>query len=496
MTTSSGNGAAVPAARARRGRRLWGVIAASVVGTSLEWYDFFLYGTAAALVFGKLFFPTSDPLVGTLLAFATYAVGFVARPVGGVIAGHIGDRSGRRRVLVGTLLVMGLRHVSRSGCLPTYGTIGVAAPILLVTLRFVQGLGLGGEWGGAVLMVSEHGDERRRGLYASWPQVGVPAGNLLAAGVLALLAATLSDDAFTSWGWRIPFLLSAAARRRRAVHPAADRGVAAVQGGRGDGRRRRRARCSRSCASTRASSAIAFGARLGTDVAFYVFALFIITYVTTELGLSKSIGAGRRAHRLGPPALPHPGLRRAVGPRGPAARLRRPARWARCAVGVRLLPAAGHEGVGLDRGRRRRRPALPRAHVRAAGGVHLRAVRHAGALQRRLARLPAGRRGGRGAGADHRDRAARRLRLLAAPSRSTSRAALLVTLVALAVARESAGEDLEETAAGGGGTAGPRPGAEPGSRRCARRDACAAPASAWTWAARSPTSSRWWTAGW
>jgi metabolite-proton symporter len=286
MTTSSGNGAAVPAARARRGRRLWGVIAASVVGTSLEWYDFFLYGTAAALVFGKLFFPTSDPLVGTLLAFATYAVGFIARPVGGVIAGHIGDRSGRRRVLVGTLLVMGLATCA-IGLLPTYGTIGVAAPILLVTLRFVQGLGLGGEWGGAVLMVSEHGDERRRGLYASWPQVGVPAGNLLAAGVLALLAATLSDDAFTSWGWRIPFLLSALLVavglfiRLRIEESPLFKEVEET--------------------ATKAQSpvldvvrvyprqlAIAFGARLGTDVAFYVFALFIITYVTTELGLSKS----------------------------------------------------------------------------------------------------------------------------------------------------------------------------------------------------------------
>src|SRR5689334_13662232 len=286
MTTSSGNGAAAPAARARRGRRLWGVIAASVVGTSLEWYDFFLYGTAAALVFGKLFFPTSDPLVGTLLAFATYAVGFIARPVGGVIAGHLGDRTGRRRVLVGTLLVMGLATCA-IGLLPTYGTIGVAAPILLVVLRFVQGLGLGGEWGGAVLMVSEHGDERRRGLYASWPQVGVPAGNLLAAGVLAVLAATLSDDAFDSWGWRIPFLLSAVLvgvglfiRLRIEESPLFQE----VE----------------ESATTAKSPvldvvrvyprqlAIAFGARLGTDVAFYVFALFIITYVTTELGLSKS----------------------------------------------------------------------------------------------------------------------------------------------------------------------------------------------------------------
>jgi MFS family permease len=191
-----------------RRRSLWQVVAASVVGTSLEWYDFFLYGTAAALVFGDLFFPDAEPLVGTLLAFATYAVGFVARPFGGAIAGHAGDRLGRRNVLVATLLVMGVATCA-IGLLPTYATIGIAAPILLVALRFVQGLGLGGEWGGAVLMVSEHGDQERRGLYASWPQVGVPAGNLLAAGVLALMAALLSESAFESWGWRVPFLLSA-----------------------------------------------------------------------------------------------------------------------------------------------------------------------------------------------------------------------------------------------------------------------------------------------
>src|SRR3954467_3161809 len=170
-------------------------VTTAVLGQILEWYDFFLYGTAAALVFGKLFFPTSDPLVGTLLAFATYAVGFVARPVGGVIAGPLGDRTGRRRVLVATLLVMGLATCA-IGLLPTYGTIGVAAPVLLVVLRFVQGLRLGGGGGGcgrgwgrgggrgaAVRRVSGRGDGSRSGLYASWPQVGVPAGNLFPAGV-------------------------------------------------------------------------------------------------------------------------------------------------------------------------------------------------------------------------------------------------------------------------------------------------------------------------
>ena len=262
------------------------VVAASVIGTSLEWYDFFLYGTAAALVFGELFFPDAEPLVGTLLAFATYAVGFVARPIGGVIAGHFGDRAGRRNVLVVTLLVMGVATFA-IGLLPTYATIGVAAPMLLVALRFVQGLGLGGEWGGAVLMVSEHGDQRRRGLYASWPQVGVPAGNLLAAGVLALLAAVLTDEAFTAWGWRVPFLLSAVLvlvglfiRLRVEESPLFQEVEETAT--------RARAPLIEVIRSYPRQLAIAFGARIGTDVAFYVFTLFILTYVTEQVGLSKS----------------------------------------------------------------------------------------------------------------------------------------------------------------------------------------------------------------
>ena len=258
-----------------------------MVGTSLEWYDFFLYGTAAALVFGDLFFPDAEPLVGTLLAFATYAVGFVARPVGGVIAGHFGDRAGRRNVLVVTLLVMGLATCA-IGLLPTYGSIGIAAPILLVTLRFVQGLGLGGEWGGAVLMVSEHGDQQKRGLYASWPQVGVPAGNLLAAGVLAVLAAVLTEDAFSAWGWRVPFLLSAVLvfvglfiRLRIEESPLFKQVEETAT--------RARAPLVEVFRRYPRQLAIAFGARIGTDVAFYVFALFIITYATDQVGLSDSV---------------------------------------------------------------------------------------------------------------------------------------------------------------------------------------------------------------
>jgi metabolite-proton symporter len=184
------------------------VVMASLIGTTIEWYDFFLYGSAAALIFNKLFFPSFDPLVGTLLAFATYAVGFVARPLGGIVFGHFGDKVGRKRLLMLSLMLMGVATVL-IGLLPTYGQIGVWAPIALIALRLVQGFAVGGEWGGAVLMAAEHGDSARRGFWASWPQAGVAAGSLLSAGVLAIMANFQSEADFLAWGWRVPFLLSA-----------------------------------------------------------------------------------------------------------------------------------------------------------------------------------------------------------------------------------------------------------------------------------------------
>lgn len=183
------------------------VVLASFIGTSIEWYDFFLYGTAAALVFGKLFFPALDPLAGTMASFGTYAVGFFARPLGGVIFGHYGDKIGRKSVLVTTLVMMGL-STFLIGMLPTYDQIGPLAPILLVVLRFIQGLGVGGEWGGAVLLAVEHGHAGRRGFYASSAQAGVPAGMLLANGAFFLVSA-LPEDEFLNWGWRVPFLAGA-----------------------------------------------------------------------------------------------------------------------------------------------------------------------------------------------------------------------------------------------------------------------------------------------
>jgi len=179
---------------------------ASAVGSALEWYDFFIYGTAAALVFGEIFFPKSDPTIGTLLAFATFGVGFVARPFGGLVFGHLGDRIGRKPVLVITLIMVGA-GTFLIGLLPTYNSIGVWAPIMLVVLRLVQGFGAGAEYGGAVIMAVEHAPPGKRGLFGSFAPLGVTVGLLLANGVFALFAA-LPHEEFVSWGWRVPFLLS------------------------------------------------------------------------------------------------------------------------------------------------------------------------------------------------------------------------------------------------------------------------------------------------
>ncbi|MFD1934399.1 MULTISPECIES: MFS transporter [Nonomuraea] len=264
------------------------VILASLIGTSLEWYDFFLYSTAASLVFGKLFFPTFDPLNATLLALVTNAVAFVARPLGGIVFGHFGDRVGRKTVLVVTLLVMGV-STFLIGVLPTYAAIGAAAPVLLGLLRFVQGLGLGGEWGGAVIMSMEHGEPGRRGFNASWPQVGVPAGFILATALLGILDATMSEAAFLSWGWRVPFLLSGVlvlvglwVRVKITESPlfaeVEQKGVKAKMPLIEVLRTHPRALLS------------AFTARIGVDVAFYTFTIYILLYITTVLGMDRSVG--------------------------------------------------------------------------------------------------------------------------------------------------------------------------------------------------------------
>jgi metabolite-proton symporter len=179
---------------------------AGTVGTSIEWYDFFLYGTAAALVFPDLFFPGASAYAGALASFATYAVGFAARPVGAAIFGHYGDRIGRKATLISTLMLMGIAS-TLIGVLPSYNTLGFWAPTLLVVLRLLQGIGVGGEWGGSVTLCMEWGNPRRRGFFGSWPQVGVPIGLLLSTGAVSLLTHTMGGS-FETWGWRLPFLFS------------------------------------------------------------------------------------------------------------------------------------------------------------------------------------------------------------------------------------------------------------------------------------------------
>jgi len=188
-----------------RSRRL--VTIASLIGTTVEWYDFFLYGTITGLVFNKLFFPADNVFVSTMLAYTVYAMGFVTRPVGGILFGHFGDKIGRKPLLVLTLLIMGI-STFLVGLLPTYATIGIAAPLMLLVLRLLQGIGIGGEWGGAVIMSFEYAPRNRRGFYACFPQVGLAIGLCLATGVVALLTYSMSDEAFLSWGWRSAFLLS------------------------------------------------------------------------------------------------------------------------------------------------------------------------------------------------------------------------------------------------------------------------------------------------
>ncbi|HZX04549.1 MFS transporter [Kribbella sp.] len=266
-------------------RSLVKAFAASLSGTSLEWYDFAVYSSAAALVFGDLFFPGSEPLTGTLQAFATYAVGYVARPLGGIFFGRLGDVIGRKRVLVATLLLIGVATFC-IGLLPTHAQAGALAPTLLVVLRFAQGVGVGGEWGGAVLLSSEFSTPNQRGFWASAAQVGPPLGTLLANGVLAVLAGVLSEHAFLSWGWRVAFLLSAVLVafglliRTRLEETPVFRELEA----RGE---RPAAPVSEVLRNETRPLVAAVLARVGPDVLYAMFAVFVLTYATKDLGMSR-----------------------------------------------------------------------------------------------------------------------------------------------------------------------------------------------------------------
>lgn len=257
----------------------------SFVGSVIEWYDFFLYGTAAALVFPQLFFPNSDPLVGTLQSFGTFTIGFVARPVGGMLFGHFGDRLGRKSMLVLTLLIMGMA-TAFIGILPTYETIGIWAPVLLVALRILQGFAVGGEWGGAALVAVEHAPKGKRGLYGSWTQMGVPGGLLLSTAVFAAFSA-LPQEQFLAWGWRVPFLLSFALvvvglfiRLRVEETPAFQQVKEA--------RSESRMPVVEVLRTYPKQVLLAMGARFAENGAFYIFSTFVLSYGTKYLEMPRS----------------------------------------------------------------------------------------------------------------------------------------------------------------------------------------------------------------
>src|SRR5215211_5251204 len=362
------------------------VAIASSIGTALEWYDYFLYGTAAALIFNQLFFPEADPLVGTLLAFATFGVGFGTRPIGGLVFGHFGDKIGRKAMLVITLIIMGAA-TSIIGLMPTYETIGIWAPILLVVLRLVQGFGVGGEWGGAVLMAVEYAPTGRRGFYGSWPQMGVPAGLVLATVVFALFE-QLPEEQFLVWGWRVPFLLSIilvavglyirlrlmespAFREVEETHTESPMPILDV------------------LRTYPKNVLLAMGARRRQHALLHLHRLraHLRRRGTRVVGEPRP---HRRLDRRLPRVLRHPVLRLALGPHRPQAGVYG-GRSVLHPVRVPLLLAhehrsedpglAGHRAVARNRARR---------DVRPPGELPLRALRHACPLQRGLDRLPAG----------------------------------------------------------------------------------------------------------
>lgn len=262
------------------------VVAASLSGATLEWYDFNLYALSAALVFNKLFFPDINPMLGTLAALATFGTGFVLRPLGGLLFGHLGDRVGRKQILIATMLIIG-GATFLVGLLPDYRTIGVWAPILLVLLRLVQGLGLGGEFGGASLLTVEHAPRGRRGLWGSLAQTGGPIGYLIAVGVTSLFA-TMPYEQYLSWGWRVPFLFSAVLLAVGLIVRLKIAETPAFQAVKETGSAERIPLMAVLRRYPR-TVALAFGARIGEAATSQIYQPFAITYLTTNLGFDKSV---------------------------------------------------------------------------------------------------------------------------------------------------------------------------------------------------------------
>ncbi|WP_249316950.1 MFS transporter [Bacillus sp. FJAT-50079] len=264
------------------------VALASFIGTTIEWYDFYLYGTAAALVFPALFFPQFDPLYGTLAAFGSYAAGFIARPLGSMVFGHYGDRLGRKKVLTISLLLMGIATFLM-GVLPTYQSVGLLAPLLISLLRVVQGFAIGGEWGSAVVMSVEHAPKGKRGLYGSFPQMGVPAGLLLSTAVFALVSNNMTNEAFLTWGWRIPFLLSIFLvliglyiRLKVSESPVFQELV--------DNKEQEKRPVVTVLREQKKPLFLTIGMKLVQNAVFYIYSVFILTYLVTTHGFDRSVG--------------------------------------------------------------------------------------------------------------------------------------------------------------------------------------------------------------
>lgn len=287
MATSPNTTVNVPAS-GKKPTSFGRVVAASVAGTTLEWYDHFIYASAAALVFPRLFFPESDPFVATILSLVTYSIAFLTRPLGAVIFGHFGDKRGRKNVLIFTLMLMGI-CTTLIGLLPTYATIGVAAPILLAILRFTQGVALGGEWGGAALMVQEHNKGGRRGFFGGLVQIASPVGLLLANAVFAIVTYMVSEDAFFAWGWRVPFLFSAILVimglwiRAKVQESPIFEDVAIKE------KKRERTPFMEVMTKHWRQVLIAIGSRIGSDVTFYVFNILVLVYGTTQLDQDRGL---------------------------------------------------------------------------------------------------------------------------------------------------------------------------------------------------------------
>ena len=334
-------------------RGLYRVVSASMAGTIVEWYEFFLYATAATLVFSKIFFPENDnPAVGIIAAFATYAVGFIARPLGGIVFAHFGDRYGRKHLLQVAIIIVGT-STFLMGCLPTFDHVGYLAPILLVALRFIQGIAVGGEWGGAVLLVAEHSPNKERGYWASWPQAALPLGNLLATIVLLVLSWGLTDAQFLSWGWRIGFWLSIVIvavgyyiRTKVEDAPIFQETRKAIENSSED--------AADGSDDTEAIQygvfevlkkyprgvLIAMGLRFGENILYYMVVTFSITYLSTwqDVDTSSILGLILIAHFCQFLIVPPRPAERPGGPTPRAHRRRLPRRL----LGLRSVPSAQH----------------------------------------------------------------------------------------------------------------------------------------------------------